>query len=185
VVADNLSRPAAAVTPATRSEAMDWHVLAAAQEAENVHQQLSSSSLQLQVVDLGGARVLCDVATGVWRLVLVGEFRYQAYVQVHELSHAGVRATSRMLAACFVWPGLARDAKEWCRQCTRCANTKTTLQEKTKVEKMGILQARFSHVHLDLVGPLPQTARGNRYLLTADSYRQVHKVARSCPHQRD
>jgi len=132
VVADTLSRPAAAITLATQAAAMDWKALAVAQATGEARSKLSGTSLQLQCVNVAGADVLCDVTTGVWRPVLVGDFRRQAFTQVHGLAHVGVRATTRMLAARFVWPGLARDTKEWCKQCIRCANSKSTLQEKTQ-----------------------------------------------------
>ena len=40
-------------------------------------------------------------------------------------------------------------------------------QPATQVERMEILQKWFSHVHMDLVGPLPMSRAGHRYLLTA------------------
>ena len=43
---------------------------------------------------------------------------------------------------------------------------KVTSQLATLVEKMEILQQSFSHVHVDLVGPLPTPCAGHWYLLT-------------------
>jgi len=72
-----------------------------------------------------------------------------------------------MLSSRFVWPGLATDTKTWCRECLECGRGKVVGQETTKVEKINIPKQRFSHIHLDLVGPLPVTEKGNRYLVTA------------------
>ena len=71
---------------------------------------------------------------------------------VHELSDAGRRATRRLVASCFVWPGLATDEVAWCKECAACNRAKVTKQPSTTVEKMEIPTARFSHVHVDIVG---------------------------------
>ena len=55
---------------------------------------------------------------------------------VHSLIHPGTRATTRMISSCFVWPKLAADVKEWCRECSACQRAKVTCQPSTPVEKM-------------------------------------------------
>ena len=115
---------------------------------------------------MGGVKVWCDVATGVLRPWVPADNRHAVFEHVHGLAHAGTRATTRLVNARFVWPGMAADVKEWCRQCTACQRAKTTVQEKTPVEKMEVPAARFSHVHVDLVGPLPASSGGHRHLLT-------------------
>ena len=82
------------------------------------------------------------------------------FTHVHGLAHAGKRVTSRLVSARFVWPGLAADVREWCRQCTSCQRAKVLVQEQAMVEKMPMASARFSHVHVDLMGPLPATKGG-------------------------
>ena len=86
---------------------------------------------------------------------------------VHSLIHPGTGATTRMISCRFVWSRLAVDVKEWCRECSACQRAKVTCQPNTPVEKMEIPKQRFSHVHVDLVGPLPTSRAGHRYLLTA------------------
>ena len=92
--------------------------------------------------------------------------RRAVFLQVHQLSHAGRRATRRLLAAHFVWPGLAADVVNWCKECDACNRAKVTKQPTTSVEKMAIPGARFSHVHVDIVGPLPPSRDGYTHLLT-------------------
>ena len=52
------------------------------------------------------------------------------------------------------------------QQCTSCNKAKVIKQETTAVEKMAIPEARFLHMHVDLVGPLPVTREGYIDLLT-------------------
>ena len=85
---------------------------------------------------------------------------------MHKLSHAGRRATRQLVATRFVWPGLASDVVAWCKECAACNPAKVTRQPSTSVEKMEIPTARFSHVHVDIVGPLPLSRDGYTHLLT-------------------
>jgi hypothetical protein len=59
------------------------------------------------------------------------------------------------------------DIAAWCRDCVECNQAKVGKQHTAQVEPIVIPQRRFSHVHVDLVGPLPATADGSAYLLTA------------------
>jgi transposase InsO family protein len=176
VVADTLSRPPAeavqppavgAVVPPASTGPLNWTEIASGQSTcSQMSQLLTSSSLQLKQVEVEGVVVWCDVATGVLRPVIPQTHRRHVFLHVHGLAHAGTRATTRMLSSRFVWPKMAVDVKEWCKECVSCQKAKVTVQEKTTVEKIRIPQQRFSHVHVDIVGPWATARTGERYLLT-------------------
>lgn len=115
---------------------------------------------------MAGISLWCDVSTGFWWLVLMASFHYRAFLLVHGLYYTSVKATPKLLNSHYMWPSLAACVKAWCWACQGCSTGKTAIQETTSVEKIPIPAARFSHVHVDLVGPLPVTARGNHFLLT-------------------
>ena len=94
-----------------------------------------------------GVNIWCDGSTGVLRPWVPEQCRHAVFTHVHGLAHAGKRDTSRLVSARFVWPGLAADVREWCRQCTSCQRAKVLVQEQAMVEKMPMPSARFSHVH--------------------------------------
>ena len=72
-----------------------------------------------------------------------------------------------LVAARFVWPDLAAYVVAWCKEyCAACNRAKVTRQPTTTVEKMAIPAARFSHMHVDIVGPPPLSREGYTYLLT-------------------
>jgi Integrase core domain len=71
-----------------------------------------------------------------------------------------------MVAARFVWRSCAKDVTEWCRQCIGCARGKPGRPEQPAVEAIPVPPERFSHVHVDLVGPLPPSERGHTFLMT-------------------
>jgi hypothetical protein len=106
------------------------------------------------------------VSTG-WLRPLVPEAdRMHVFRSIHGVAHPGVRATRRMIAARFIWPGMRANVAAWCRDCVVCQRAKVTKQHKAPVEPIPIPQRRFSHVHVDIVGPLPASEDGFLYLLT-------------------
>ena len=43
---------------------------------------------------------------------------------------------------------------------------KDPVPERTEAEQIPVSSAKFSHVHVDIVGPFPVSQRGHKYLLT-------------------
>ncbi len=62
--------------------------------------------------------------------------------------------------------GMNYDVAAWVRDCQACCRGKVTAQPAAPVQPIAVPAKRFSHVHLDLVGPLPVAADGSTYLLT-------------------
>ena len=54
----------------------------------------------------------------------------------------------------------------WSRDCQFCQWDKVTRQPRATVQQMPIPARWFSHIHLDLVGPLPRSKEGFNHLLT-------------------
>jgi hypothetical protein len=70
------------------------------------------------------------------------------------------------MTARVIWKGMSKDIPAWSRDCQACSRGKVTLQPKAAVEPVAVPSQRFSHVHVDLVGPLPTSAEGLKYLFT-------------------
>ena len=72
-----------------------------------------------------------------------------------------------------MWLNMRRDIAEKCRTCISCQQTKITRHQVTPLQHFRTPDARFSHVHVDIVGPLPDSS-GYKYLLTVvDRYLRV------------
>jgi hypothetical protein len=69
------------------------------------------------------------------------------------------------VAARFVWHGMAGDLAAWCRDCQGCARGKVVRHTRAALVPIPVPSRRFSHVHLDIVGPLP-SSRGKTHILT-------------------
>ncbi len=129
-------------------------------------QASKSPSLQLRAVKVMGASLLCDFSAGVPRSLIPVVDRQKVFNAFHNLAHAGTRATRCLIAARAVWRGMNSDVAAWVWDCQACCRGKVTAQPAAPVQSIAVPAKQFSHVHLDLVGPLPVVADGSTYLLT-------------------
>ena len=172
--ADALSRPPAGselpllstLSALPPCPSVDFAAMAALQSScREVKCLISSGSLQLRHFAVGSSRLLCDVSAAVPRPLVPASMRREVFEAVHSLAHPGRRATTRLLSSKFVWRGLARDARLWCRQCDSCQRGKVTRHARTTITPVPVPALPFSSVNIDVVGPLPVSG-GFRYLLT-------------------
>ncbi len=95
--------------------------MAKAQAADNSILHLpADSSLKLEQTPLDlsdGVRLLCDVSTGTQRPLVTMEVRHPVCDALHALSHAGVRASQRLVTRHFVWTGIIADVRQWAHSC--------------------------------------------------------------------
>ena len=160
--ADALSR--LCIDRVDSSSFIDFAAIATDQEDDG---EVQDSSLQLKSISLPGSltTMLCDVSTGVARPLVPVKHRRAIFDALHGLSHPGIRATQKLITERFVWPGINHDIRKWARTCLECQRCKVHKHTKVPLGTFTSPDARFSHVHIDLVGPLP-TSEGNTYLLT-------------------
>ncbi|BHF86038.1 hypothetical protein SprV_ctg2602921700 [Sparganum proliferum] len=164
-VADALSRPS--IAHLQLSPGIDLAEMAAEQRRVGSPCDEDVSGLQLQDLPLttGNGTILCDVSTPSHRPFVPPSLRRKVFSSLHNLSHHGSRATDKLLSDRFVWPGMHKDLKTWTRACLGCQRSKIQRHNKAPIDTFPGPGARFSHVHLDIVGPLP-LSNGCSYLLT-------------------
>ena len=126
---------------------------------------LSSPSLSIVSVPFLQTSVFCNMSSGSPCPLVPEILRKKLFLSLHGISDPGVRASSRLLSSRFVWPGLFRDVGLWSRACLRCQWSKVQTHVKSPVPSIPVPGRRFSHVHLDLVGPFPSSQEYN-YILT-------------------
>ena len=71
-----------------------------------------------------------------------------------------------ILRRTFTWPGVTRDVKAWCRSCVECQKAARAVNCRASLQPLPVIPTPFSRLAFDLVGPLPRTKQGHRYLLT-------------------
>ena len=166
VVADALSR----VEVEAVQQPIDFTALALEQEHDTELQDLlqNGTALQLEKVDIQGtkASVYCDMSTSRPRPYVTPSFRRQVFNSLHGLSHSGAKTTTTTISQRFVWPGIRKDVHHWTQACQQCQRSKTSRHVHSPLGNFTLPEARFLHVHLDIIGPLP-SSDGYRYCLTA------------------
>ena len=64
------------------------------------------------------------------------------------------------------WPFMKRDIANWVEDCQECGHTKVIRQPPAAIQPIPVPTQRFSHIHVDFVGPLTVSKEGFRYLFT-------------------
>ena len=64
-----------------------------------------------------------------------------------------------------MWNGLNKDVSKWSRECIDCRTSRIHLHTRAPVASFAVPVKRFSHIHVDIVGPLPPSS-GYTHLLT-------------------
>ena len=169
-MADALSRPPSSATPllsvVSPSSVVDFSILAEHQKTcTSIQDLFASSALKLKRVSMNGVEVLCDLSTGAPRPLVPKFCRRGIFYSHHNIAHPGVRATRRLISSRYVWRGLAKDVETWTRSGLDCQRGKINRHTKTQVLPIPVPARRFSHIHVDLVGPLPCSS-GYTHLFT-------------------
>jgi hypothetical protein len=163
---------AAAVSPssaplAAAATIVDLELIAAAQvSCSDCQRGKTSPALRVLEMQLGSQKLLVDASSGVLRPLVPAPYRRVIFEAVHNVAHPGIRASRRLISSRFVWPRLAADVAQWCKNCTQCHKAKPANKPAAAVQPLPVPLARFSEVHIDIVGPLPATSEGFQYLLT-------------------
>jgi transposase InsO family protein len=106
-----------------------------------------------------------DISTGTFRPLVPAAFRESVTAALHGVAHPGVEATVRLVTSKFCWPGIRKFVRRFAQQCLSCQRAKVSKHVHLAPETIAVPRRRFEHVHVDLVGPLPQSS-GFSYLFT-------------------
>lgn len=90
---------------------------------------------------------------------------------VQGLSHPSGHTMACFMTDKFVWQGINKDVRQWARSCILCQTSKTSLHTESGI---GAFPQRFSHIHIDVVGPLPQSGGSQ---IPRDNHRPLHPLA--------
>jgi hypothetical protein len=156
----------AAVPAQPQLEPVDFTKLAAAQTScPDIVSMSNSPSLNIVSHPVGDVQLLGDISTGIFRPLVPAVFREQLIRSLHSVHHPGIRATARLIKASFCWPRMEKDITAVARTCMGCQLGKVQRHVTLEPEHIPVPHRRFSHVHVDLVGPLPRSA-GFTHLFT-------------------
>ena len=123
------------------------------------------TSLVLQDVPFRNVTLLCDVFFGKPRPIVPREWTRRIFDAVHSLAYSGPRPTQRAVSERFIWHGLKKDFRKWCKQCHSCQAAKIQCHTKAPLSPLPVPTGRFLSLYVDLVRPLPPS-EGMTYLFT-------------------
>uniref|UniRef100_A0A8C1LU18 Gypsy retrotransposon integrase-like protein 1 n=1 Tax=Cyprinus carpio TaxID=7962 RepID=A0A8C1LU18_CYPCA len=84
--------------------------------------------------------------------------------------HLGAQNTAQRIRDRFHWPGLEGDVKRYCQACPTCQRTSPHTPPPSPLIPLPIIEVPFERIGMDLVGPLPKSARGHEHILVIVDY---------------
>lgn len=125
----------------------------------------SSPALKSFRILPGSPIIIANTTRSQIRPFVPSSLRRKLFNLYHNLSHPGVRGTRKLITERYFWPSATADIKNWVDTCMSCQTSKVHRHTIIAPAQIDMPSKRFSHVHLDIVGPLPPS-QGNKYLLT-------------------
>ena len=87
--------------------------------------------------------------------------------ELHDLGHFGVARTMGMVQQKYYWLGITKDVKKKIvASCPQCTAGRVQWGKTTELRPVPV-EGPWHRVVIDLVGPLPGTARGNTFIVSA------------------
>ncbi len=84
--------------------------------------------------------------------------------------HLGAANTVQRVCDRFHWPGLEAEVKAFCQACPTCQRTSPRVPPPSPLIPLPIIGVPFERIGMDLVGPLPKSARGHEHILVIVDY---------------
>src|SRR6266542_4833301 len=82
--------------------------------------------------------------------------------------HLGYKKVLQKLSERYYWPGMAKNVNQYIQACYQC-QMKKPMQKINELHPIS-LSRLFNRWGVDVVGPLPITPKGNRYIIVAVEY---------------
>ena len=114
-----------------------------------------------------------DEAQIVEQLVLPVQCRQPVVRLAHDIpmaGHLGKRKTADRIRQRFYWPSLYRDVAKYCQSCERCQKSSPRHTLKAPLVPLPIMETPFQRIAMDIVGPLPRSSSGKRFILVICDY---------------
>ena len=139
IVADALSRQQVCAV-FQHSVQIDLESLAKAQLPDKEFLELMNCDHSLKIKHVPVAetnlQLLCDESIpGKLRPLVPAGHRRTIFNNIHNLSHPGIKATTRMISDPYVWRDLKKNVTFWCRNYIQCQKTKVNCHNVTQLQR--------------------------------------------------
>ena len=124
------------------------------------------AGVKVASVKLDGVDLVCEVSDGDNPRPMIPESLRSLVLNLfHHTDHAGQKETLRRTASEYYWPKLKNDVTWFVKSCHPCQLAKQARPVDPGIGDFPVPDRRFQFIHLDIVGPLPESF-GHKYLLT-------------------
>ena len=157
VVADALSRVDSLRLPVE----IELNRLTEQQECDEQLQLIRKSAdypLKMKSIQWGPnhTTISCEITGEAIRPYIPASLRETVFNLFHRPAHPSAKVTDRLIRQRYVWPDMHRDVSRWCKACADCQQSKVSRHVKLLPGRFVAPDGRFDHVHVDIVGPLPE-----------------------------
>ena len=109
----------------------------------------------------------------IYQVIVPRKARRSILYACHDMKtsgHLGVSKTVSKIKQKFYWPGLQSDVRSYIAGCGTCSKRKGPIP--TKRAPMQIVRSGFpmERIAIDILGELPETAKGNKYIVVIGNY---------------
>ena len=84
--------------------------------------------------------------------------------------HLGRTKTADRILQRFYWPTVFRDVANYCKSCPECQKSSPRRTQRAPLVPLPIMDEPFSRIAMDIVGPLPRSRSGKKYILVICDY---------------
>ena len=100
-----------------------------------------------------------DDESGIFRPYIPTRLRPFVFKIFHENVHMGPDKTCDQIARTYFWPKMRSEIEHWAAHCPKCQKNKITRHNRQNLSNFPSEPGRLNILHVDLVGPLPNTHR--------------------------
>ncbi len=107
------------------------------------------------------------------QLVIPKQYRKQILELGHLVpwsGHLGFMKTLMRIAKRFYWPGMYSEVKNFCKTCPECQIIASKSPSIAPLVPIPAVSTPFERIGVDVVGPLPKSQQGNRFILVICDY---------------
>ena len=106
-------------------------------------------------------------------VVIPASLRHDILSSCHDdatAGHLGPTKTYEKIRNRYYWHGMFKDIEHWCRTCIDCAMRKRPRNHHKAPLLPILVDGPFDRLAMDILGPLPTTHDGNRYIIVFSDY---------------
>ena len=132
------------------------------------------------------ASSLMGFAPQILQTVIPDALRKEVLADLHDGTmgeHLGADKTLEQLRERFYWPGHYTHVREWCRDCAVYASCKSPTPSRRASLQSIATSYPLQLMATDIMGPLPESAAGNYYILGMADYFTRYAEAYMIPKQ--